>query len=136
MDGVCSELPECDDGEYFDGEACGACGQYCSSCDAWTGDCNDCSEEDMVVDGMDCGCPEGTMFDGEFCNELVECDDGEYRTDENECGSCMDNCMKCEDLSGACTECDSGYVVDSTGMCAEPSDDCTPYGPVDEPAGC
>lgn len=57
-------------------------------------------------------------------------------TPGNLCGTCDANCDECEDLTGKCYACKSGYMVRS-GKCVEKSSDCVyEYGPPTDPAGC
>ena len=75
---------------------------HCSACDNGTGDCNTCDAGYRVVSATD-----------KFCRKT--CPSGEYWTGKtkNTCDTCSPasnhHCRTCNDETGACNQCDTGY---------------------------
>lgn len=140
--GYCTEIPDCYDGQFFNGNTCTDCGDRCASCSDISGICNECSaiDENLVLDTNTCKCPE-TMYDnGQTCEDYVACEEGS-RVDAsvNECVACDEGCAVCMDYTGECMECvEPNFTVNSRGECTDPDaePDCTDYGLVENPSGC
>lgn len=100
----------------------------CKSCDANCGLCSD-------LDGICLSCTSSTKFylDPSDKKCYVRCKLNEYRTSTNQCTGCPQNCQKCLNSTGICSECVPNYhlnpVKDCQRNCAEglafvPPDSC------------
>ena len=101
----------CTRGFYWSGRG----GNECSKCSV---NCSECQD----VSGRCLRCMQGFVLNADFGLCRPVCGAGEYwlGSGDNRCQSCdlsggegMEHCSACEDVSGACTECRSGFVLDS-----------------------
>lgn len=107
---------DCPRGSFYswDGD-CQMCGSKCSSCNDWTGTCNECQHISYIAMDKDCVCPEGTLeVGGLACMEDVmpPCPAGQFRDWDKSCSNCARNCDACEDNFGTCITCShSSYII-------------------------
>jgi len=107
--------PECNEGTYYssDQNACVRCGTDCKRCADETGECLECVPD--TVDRAFFVSPNQPKK-CEWNLIKPECTDTQYYDGaSNTCISCGENCARCEDNTGHCTECvpavDGSYTI-------------------------
>ncbi|KIM31095.1 hypothetical protein M408DRAFT_327977 [Serendipita vermifera MAFF 305830] len=136
---VCSTAGTCICPAGFTGASCEACatgfwGPQCKPCPTGCSKCSEgitgtgvcltpaipegapstCNCANGVCSGSTCTCSPGwttaTSANSTQCNT---CADGFFLTDSGNCEACGSRCSKCAASTGACTQCDSGLVINS-----------------------
>ena len=115
---------ECGQGKYLadDQKSCRKCTEvgsgnpHCLECSDGSGDCLKCRSDLFLLKNSSCleKCPLSTQF-----KKLLDSDSEVKRYD---CLSCkeVDNnqeCVECEELTGKCIRCSSGFSLDSNNYC-------------------
>jgi len=64
-------------------------------------------------------CRRGLYLKGDTCEKLIDCKEGEFRTEENLCKKCSDSCLTCENKETKCTNCKDGAIWREDNTCEE-----------------
>lgn len=88
---------------------------HCAACNRKTGVCAACATS-YVLDSTtkSCKCRTGQTDFGSFCKTLLGCPAGTYNDGVEKCISCGSNCLTCDNITGNCTNCITGYSVMAT----------------------
>ncbi|TEB23598.1 hypothetical protein FA13DRAFT_1797917 [Coprinellus micaceus] len=128
-----SSCEQCQSG--FFGPNCQPCPGDCESCDQGISGTGRCLEPTIPNKPSDCNCANGvcgangqcvctTGFEsaanGAACGK---CAAGFFRSSTGDCKACGLGCSQCEDTTGACTTCKSGFTLDGSdrSRCSPPA---------------
>ncbi|KAK2164625.1 hypothetical protein LSH36_61g09079 [Paralvinella palmiformis] len=105
---------------------------YCSSCPSNTSVCTACNAGYALKADNTCAkCPTGcgVCTEDTANNNVIKCTacSNYYALNNKPCAYCGPNCKTCTQSNGdvTCTECDSGYTVDTDGTCKSCPSHCT-----------
>ena len=109
---VCRDI--CRANEFWEGpgpDSCKKCsslkknGEKCTFCENYTGECQDCAD--------------GYKLDSDkFCRKVCPGEGFFWKGIKlNECGSCVNSCSKCSDITGICSKCHEGYQLNDQNFC-------------------
>ena len=97
--------------EYPSGN-CEKCYNNCAECDDDWGYCTMCTHASYTMNRFDCTCEAGQINTGNGCVERdLECRNGEYLSNDDQCLRCESNCATCDDGTGDCNSCRGSFEL-------------------------